>query len=309
MDLVLAAGDGAVTVDATQRGQLGIRVEAAVARDMFTVTTSSGVVGWDSTRLHEVGARVEARVERVHVRVGQRVGRGDTLFTVSGLEIAATLAELRRASAVEAGDPRGPADRAATEARLAGWGLTPGSGDTATVRSPAAGVVTELGALAGATVANGQILARLADPRAVTAEAWLPEDAAVPSEARVHAPGRSVAAKVLVAEPAVDPATRTRRVVFAAEGLDLPAGAYVSVEIEGAGGAQVAVPVDAVVYTGPRRVVYVAEGDRFVPRTVEVGPRDEGWIAITSGLTVGEQVVTDGVFLIAADSRLRAVTP
>ena len=72
-------------------------------------------------------------------------------------------------------------------------------------------------------------------------------------------------------------------------------------------GEHLAVPVDAVVTTGERRVVFVDAGeDRLVPRDVVVGPRAGEWYAVTSGLAAGDEVVQSGAFLIAAESRLRA---
>jgi Cu(I)/Ag(I) efflux system membrane fusion protein len=69
----------------------------------------------------------------------------------------------------------------------------------------------------------------------------------------------------------------------------------------------VAVPNSAIINSGMRQVVLVAKGEgRFEPRAVELGRRGEGYTEITSGLEVGEEVVTSATFLIDAESNLKA---
>jgi hypothetical protein len=43
-----------------------------------------------------------------------------------------------------------------------------------------------------------------------------------------------------------------------------------------------------------------------VPREVELGARAGDEIVVTRGVSVGERVVAQGAFLVAADSRLHA---
>ena len=66
-----------------------------------------------------------------------------------------------------------------------------------------------------------------------------------------------------------------------------------------------AVPDDAIVETGRRKVVFVAAGGRFAPRQVETGWRMDGQIQITRGLQEGEKVALGANFLIDSDTRLR----
>ncbi len=67
------------------------------------------------------------------------------------------------------------------------------------------------------------------------------------------------------------------------------------------------VPTAAIVYTGPRRLVYVElGGGQLRAQEVKLGARSGDRTEITSGLEPGELVVTSGNFLVAAESRLRA---
>ena len=67
------------------------------------------------------------------------------------------------------------------------------------------------------------------------------------------------------------------------------------------------VPASAVIYTGPRRIVFVDKGDgRLVPRDVKLGVRAGDNFEVLEGLEEGDTVVTSGNFLVAAESRLKS---
>jgi Cu(I)/Ag(I) efflux system membrane fusion protein len=87
--------------------------------------------------------------------------------------------------------------------------------------------------------------------------------------------------------------------------LDLRPGMYASVELSADLGSRVQVPTAAVVYTGPRRLVFVDLGNgRFRPTEVQVGTESNGMYEVLSGLSPGDTVATSGVFLIAAEARI-----
>jgi multidrug efflux pump subunit AcrA (membrane-fusion protein) len=82
---------------------------------------------------------------------------------------------------------------------------------------------------------------------------------------------------------------------------------YVNAVIHVESGEALVVPEEAVIDTGTRRVVFVAEGEGyFHPREVLLGAKGEAGYAVTSGLTEGEEVVTSAQFLIDSESRLKA---
>ncbi|HTE45019.1 MAG TPA: hypothetical protein VK636_07230, partial [Gemmatimonadaceae bacterium] len=70
-------------------------------------------------------------------------------------------------------------------------------------------------------------------------------------------------------------------------------------------GSRVQVPASALVYTGPRRLVFVdLGGGRFKPQEVRVGTEANEMYEVLEGLKVGDKVATSGVFLIAAEARI-----
>jgi membrane fusion protein, copper/silver efflux system len=67
------------------------------------------------------------------------------------------------------------------------------------------------------------------------------------------------------------------------------------------------VPSEAVIQTGTRSVVMVADGPgEFRPVSVEVGLDADGRTEIRSGLKAGEKVVVSGQFLVDSEANLRA---
>jgi cobalt-zinc-cadmium efflux system membrane fusion protein len=63
----------------------------------------------------------------------------------------------------------------------------------------------------------------------------------------------------------------------------------------------VAVPDEAVQTIAGRSVVFVAEGDAFIPRPVVAGRTDGDWVEIVSGLRAGESCVIRNSFILKSE--------
>lgn len=69
---------------------------------------------------------------------------------------------------------------------------------------------------------------------------------------------------------------------------------------------QVAVPVSAVVRTGKMDMVYIKTSDNtFAPKKVTISGERQGYYLISSGLSVGEEIVTSAGFLLDSESQIR----
>lgn len=124
-----------------------------------------------------------------------------------------------------------------------------------------------------------------------------------------HLEGKVLRARVESLDPIVSQQTRTIR--LRALLLDPPAGlrpeTYLEVDIRVPLGRKLAVPREAVLDTGERRIVFVAGGEgSFEPREVKLGGEGEGFIAVLSGLKEGESVVTSANFLIDSEAQFKA---
>jgi membrane fusion protein, heavy metal efflux system len=187
------------------------------------------------------------------------------------------------------------------------------------VQSPASGIILTRSVNTGEVVMTGKELFRIADLSSVWVMGQIYEKdfAAVrvgtPAVITTQAyPGRRFTGRVTYIDPRVEPQTRTAqvRVELANPGEMLRLGMFVDVSFGGASvqpatnEAVVMVPSTAVQEIAGKRVVFLA-GDRpglFIQREVNAGAESNGRVPVYSGLSAGESVVSEGSFLLRAES-------
>jgi membrane fusion protein, copper/silver efflux system len=132
----------------------------------------------------------------------------------------------------------------------------------------------------------------------------------MPAELTLSAfPGKTFPGRVAFIDPTVDPKTRTTRarVEVANPGALLKPEMFGEMVIRTRARKGLVVPIDAVLDSGERKVVFVALGDgRFEPREVRTGASLGESVEILSGVKAGENVVTRANFLVDSESRLKA---
>lgn len=122
-------------------------------------------------------------------------------------------------------------------------------------------------------------------------------------------PGRKFRGRVKALDPILSAETRSLKVrieVPNREGL-LRLEMYVDAVIRADLGWKLALPEEAVLDSGERKIVFVDLGDgRIEPREVRVGRQAGGYFELLSGVKPGEKVVTAANFLIDSESKLKA---
>lgn len=186
------------------------------------------------------------------------------------------------------------------------------------VPAPVSGTVISRTVNPGEVVATGKELFRVAD----LSNIWVVGQVYEGDFAKVHVgtpavittaayPGRTFTGRVSYVDPRVDPQTRTAqvRIEIGNPGEILKIGMFVDVSFgappPGTIGQPAVVVSRAAVQTiGTKQVVFVATDKPgvFVQREVSVGPETNGLVTIYSGVNAGEQVVTEGSFLLRAES-------
>ncbi len=331
----MAPSDYDVTVDQTRRQLIGVRTGRAEVAPMTDSIRAVGKLGYDESGLTDVNLKVRGWIDHLYVtETGQRVRRGQPLFSLYSPELYAAeqdylLSLHGQSGPVDGGAARVPYLAGAARERLRLLGMSDGqlaalAGKTepqehVTFYAPASGYVIEKNVVEGASVTPGQRLYRIASLDKVWVEAEVYEQdlphVTVGEKATVtldYVPGRTWDARVAYVYPYLDTTTRTGRVrvVLKNADMDLRPGMYATVMLQTDLGPRLQVPVSAVVYTGPRRLVFLDLGDgRFRPTEVTVGARAGGRYEVLDGLRPGAAIAVSGVFLIAADARINTSAP
>ncbi|MCG3160119.1 MAG: Multidrug resistance protein MdtA [Acidobacteria bacterium] len=185
------------------------------------------------------------------------------------------------------------------------------------VESPASGVILNRAVNSGEVVTMGKELFRVADLSTVWVIGQIYEkdfaNVRVGMQAVITAaafPGRTLSGRVSYIDPRVEPQTRTAqiRIEVGNPGGMLKLGMFVDVNFGGAaaseGRAMVSVPSSAVQMIGAKQVIFVVTDKPgvFAQREVSAGAESNGLAPIYAGLEAGERVVTEGSFLLRAES-------
>jgi len=309
---------GVRTAEAT-RGKLGKKVEAV------------GTVAFDERAVAVVQARVSGYVEKLFARAPlDPVAKGQPLAEILAPDWVAAQEEYL---ALKRSPYAGEALRQGARQRLLLLGMPPetiaavdADGKTRpriTLHAPIAGVIAELGAREGMTVMPGAMLFRINGLSTVWVNAEVSESdaASVKPGAAVVAtvpayPGERFTGRIAAVLPEVNAATRTlkARIELANPGARLKPGMYATVDFAAGGEREVVlVPSEAVIRTGQRSVVVVADAaqagkQQFKPVEVEVGGESGGMTEIRKGLEAGTKVVVSGQFLIDSEASLKSST-
>jgi Cu(I)/Ag(I) efflux system membrane fusion protein len=112
----------------------------------------------------------------------------------------------------------------------------------------------------------------------------------------------------VLSEASRETRTLRLRIELPNPGQRLKAGLYAQVSLAGPQREALVVPAEAVIRTGRRSLVYLAqEGGRYRPVEVEVGEQVDDRVVVLGGLSEGQQVVASGQFLIDSEASLQGV--
>ena len=321
------ADQGKVSISPRVQQNLGVRTAVVTEGTLAPEVAAVGNIAFNERDQATVQARATGFVERLHVRATlDRVGKGQPLVDIYVPDWIAAQEEFLSLRRMKGNDLAPLIDGARQRMRLAGMSeeqvlLVERTGRTqarTTITAPVGGVVTEIMVREGMTVASGATMFRISGLGTVWANAEVPEGQAalLRPGARVVAraaavPGMTYEGKVQALLPDVNATTRTlkARVELANPGQRLVPGMFVSMQFMDMGGRKaLLIPTEAVIQTGKRTVVMVAEENgRFRPVDVQAGIESGGQTEITRGLQAGQKVVVSSQFLIDSEASLRGV--
>ena len=320
-----AGDDGKVSISPRVQQNLGIRTAEVTQGNLAPAVEAVGSVAYNERDVVMVQARSNGFVERLYVRAPlDPVKKGQPLAELYVPDWVAAQEEYLSVRRMQGPGADAFVDGARQRMRLAGMTddqirLVASTGKIharLTITAPIAGVVSELAVREGMTVMAGASLFRINGLHTIWVNADVPENLS-----SLVRPGNAVEArtpslpetvfkgKVSAILPEVNPATRTlkARVELANPGGRLVPGMFATVNFTPATRKDVLmVPTEAVIQTGKRSVVMVAQGDgKFLPVDVEIGTEANGQTEIRKGLEAGQKVVVSGQFLIDSEASLK----
>jgi len=312
-----------VQISAGLQQNLGVRLAIVERISLASRIDAVGILGFNERDVAVIQARAAGFVQRVWpLAPGDQVEAGNPLAELLVPEWAA--AE-REALALRGSGDVNLIEAARERLLLLGIDATEiqrleSSGAAQSrfiLRAPIGGVVQTLELRTGMSLSAGQTLLRISGLDTVWLEVAVPESQAgqvrVGDRAEVRLGDRGSApieGRVSAMLPALSDGARSLRVRVELVNRDgrLRPGQSAQVALSTASQDQaLAVPTEAVIRTGKRDLVVLAEQGNFRPMSVTLGQEVGDRTVILSGLAEGQQVVASGQFLLDSEASLRGL--
>ncbi|AGA78684.1 RND family efflux transporter, MFP subunit [Echinicola vietnamensis DSM 17526] len=291
--------------------------------------TLSGTIEVDERNVKSVSANFDGRIDDLYVAfTGQEVKQGQRLARIYSPDLIAAHRELLEAKKATGISPK---LYEAAKQKLKQWQLTDAQITKMAndedyqphfdIYAATSGVVTDRKVAAGDYVSRGQVLFEITNLNKV----WVMLDAYEQGLGQISAgdqiqfsvnalPGEEFSAKVAFIDPVVSADSRSAKVRAEVNNFSgkLKPGMFVTAKLstqdEAPVDAGVMVPKSSILWTGRRSVVYRQVGSEMKPAfemvQVELGPVAGEMQQVLTGLSPGDQIVTNGVFAVDGAAQL-----
>ena len=316
-------------VPVERQQQFGVTYAQAKRQRLMRTVRTVGLVTADKGREWMYVPRTDGYVQKLYVTSpGQVVEKGQDLLQVYSPDLATSEQELikilesREHSAAGAVRDIDQLIQSAKR-RLRQWNLTDQqieeieksrtSSEFLTLVSPFRGIVEDVPVDQGERFSTGQKLISVADLSLVWVWAdfyqnEIPMINVGQAISITFGPDKSYTGVIAVVNPFISQAQRTTKVRIDLPNPDLQfrPGMYVNADLSVDLGDGLTVPVNAVVPTGSRNIVFLDKGNgKLQPRFVQLGSQVGDAYQVLSGLKEGDRVVASANFLIDAESQVQ----
>lgn len=324
-----------VEISPEKQQLIGVKTEQVTRRKMVQEIRAVGIVEADERKIAHVHVKFDGWIRDMFVYEGQHVEHGDPLFTIYSPELVSSqeeyLVALKARDALDESSFPEISSGAhslfeATRRRFHHWDISEhelkmiektGRPIThMTVYSHLNGYITERKFFPGMHVAEHEDVLTITDLSSVWVlaniyeyELPLVQEGQKATLELSYYPGETFTGKVMYIYPTLDTNTRTAKVrlEFPNPDMRLKPGMYTNVVLQSNMGEKLSMAEDSIIDSGDRKIVFVALGNGyFEPREIKVGQKSEGYYEVIDGLREGERVVSDALFLIDSESRLKA---
>lgn len=314
---------GTVSISPAVENNLGVKTTHVVNEKLTPKIDTVGYIAFDESQLWQINSRVSGWVQKLNINaIGEKVQKGDVLFTLYSPELVRAQEELLNAKRIG----KAVLVQGAKE-RLASLGVDNNqinavlrnrkSVKNIAIKAPADGIITSLNVRTGAYLSPAQsvISGGSLDNIWVDAEVFERQSnwikAGTTADMTLDAlPGKHWQGKVDYVYPILDPNTRTLRVrlKFANANGALKPNMFANITLMPQSNNKVLiVPNQAVIRSAGMSRVVLALGDgKFRSTRVETGRESGNQIEIVNGLNPNDTIVTSSHFLLDSESSLSA---
>jgi Cu(I)/Ag(I) efflux system membrane fusion protein len=332
-------GQATVNISLEQQQLIGVRKEKVTARPLTRTVRAVGTIVYNAQKMHHINTKIAGWVDEMDccALAGKFIEIGTPLFSIYSPDLVTAQQEFLVASETmeKAKESKSPemiknAEQLvrATRQKLIFWDISADQinqiakdgkpSRTLWITTPGQGFIVGDELHLGQYITPGEMVFKIADISTVWVEAEIYEyeltyidvDDAVEVGVSSY-PAEKFEGTVKYIYPYVNPTTRTIKVRIEMDNPDykLKADMYANVILKKELGEKVTIPVEAVMDTGKRQIVFVDKGDGlFEPREVKLGGKTDIYYEVVDGVSEGETVVTSGNFLIDSESKLKSAT-
>lgn len=310
---------GTVFIDPSVENNLGVKTAKVNFEALSPRIETVGYVAFDESTLWQTNVRAAGWVEKLYINaVGEKVNKGDVLFTLYSPELVKAQEELLSAYKTgRKGLIKGSTERLITlgvdKAQIRSITRRGKASLTIEIKAPADGVIASLNIREGGYLSPAQavISAGTLDEVWVDAEVferqahWISSDSN--AEMTLDAiPGKEWQGNVDYVYPILDPKTRTLRVrlKFSNPNGELKPNMFANIALKPiSDDAVLTIPRSSVIHSGGMTRVVLSEGEgKYRSARIEVGREAGDKIEVLQGLTQGEHIVTSAHFMLDSES-------
>jgi len=323
---------GIPDMTATQRQSMGILTSTVSRRSLKSEIMAPGEVTVNAYRSSQVTSRIRAQIIKRYARMGDAVNTGQKLLVLSSVKMAEAQSQLlitdrewervKKLGRKIVSDKRyiaAQVNRQEAYARAVAYGITKteikrllkekdsskATGNFHLLSSQDGTVISDK-FIVGEVVEPGSLLMEISDESLLWIETQIrPEDIVnIKTGATVRidiGADKWLNGHVVQIHRRIDEITRTLPVRIEVDNSErlLRPGQFVKVALQTSTSNEViAIPKSAITLLHGEQVVFAVEGEKVYPELIETGEIRGDWIEVKNGLKVGDEIVTDGIFLL-----------
>ncbi|MCF7363665.1 efflux transporter periplasmic adaptor subunit [Vibrio diazotrophicus] len=310
---------GTVKIDPAVENNLGVKVASAQMTPLTPSIETVGYVAFDESQLWQTNVRVAGWVEKLNVNaIGDKVNKGDVLFTLYSPELVKAQEELINAYRTgREGLVKGATERLVTlgvdRQQIKSIVKRGKASQSIDIKAKADGIIANLNVREGGYLSPAQAVISAGPLENVWVDAEVFErqshwvKAGSTAKMTLDAlPGKEWQGEIDYVYPILDPQTRTLRLrlKFPNPQGELKPNMFANISLQPVTEESVlTIPKSSVIRSGGMTRVVLSEGDgKYRSARVQIGREAGDKVEVLQGLTEQSKVVTSAHFLLDSES-------